>query len=463
MFARVAGEWAGNGVTVLRIRMRTRGVITRSSPDYNMASTKPDPEASALHENPSTQPKADLLQNRGGYDCQFIGEIPQDGQCPICHLIYRHPHQMRCCGKRICAGCVENIKASKKPCPLCNEAEVSSYLDKACIQLLNNYKVNCPNNSEGCEWEGQFCDLENHLNLEPTTEKQLEGCPFSKIKCRFCFKLFERHIINNHQSTECSKRLHMCAYCEYSASFEDMTQHSQVCPSAPVTCPNNCEIAVLRRNLEHHQNHDCPLEIQQCDFRAFGCQVELPRREMSDHKRQSVAEHSVALSTTLQKAMADNTSLQSEMQERMNAQSQQMKYLTRGVVLLAVITLVAMAMLTVMLTMQSGQHSIDGKVNKTQSRDDQIGFCIVDERDTIDRLETKKRQNAILKRIQPQEDVLPFEFLMKDFEKHKRDGSDWFSPPFYTDIYGYKMCIRVEARGKAERYISVCLSDGWSS
>ena len=44
---------------------------------------------------------------------------------------------------------------------------------------------------------------------------------------------------------------------------------------------------------------------------------------------------------------------------------------------------------------------------------------------------------------------------MKDFAKHKSDGSDWFSPPFYTDTYSYKMCIRVEARGKDKRYISV--------
>ena len=131
-----------------------------------------------------------------------------------------------------------------------------------------------------------------------------------------------------------------------------------------------------------------------------------------------------------------------------------MKYLFRWVVLLAVITIVAMVMLSVMLTMQIGQHSING-MNIMHPGEDQMGFCALDERDKLDRETKIRKQNAILKHPLPQEDVLPFEFTMKDFAKHKSDSSDWFSPPFYTDTYGYKMCIRVEARGKAERYISV--------
>ena len=541
-----------------------------------MALTKADLEASALHEAKDTSSQAVMdrsSQQRGGYDCQFVGQIPQDGQCPICHLVYRHPHQMRCCGKRICAGCVGKIKESRTPCPLCNEAEVSSYLDKACMQLLSDYKVNCPNSSEGCEWEGQLADLERHLNLEPTTEKQLKGCQFSKIKCRFCFKLFERRIINNHQSSECPKRPYECDYCEYSATFEEVTQqHSNECPSAPVTCPNNCEIAVLRCELEHHRNNDCPLEIQQCEFRAVGCQVELPRRDMPEHERQSVVEHSVALSTTLQRAMADITTLQGEMQalteqtsnamrdsqdkmqERITAQSTRLC----GVALLAIVAIVSIAVLAGVVTMRSGQHSVNG----IQYREDQTGFCRFDNgmmesecidkkgreewRDELDsrmeqeqkerrneldsrmeqeqterrneldrkveevmlqvkeydtgerqdrqqlqeqlselldildqlqeinrqKIEIKNshkmdvdvsmlqvRQNAILKHLQmiPHEDIFPFEFEMKEFQKYRESGNMWHSPPFYTDINGYKMCVRVEARGTDRKYILVAL------
>ena len=164
-----------------------------------MASRQPlESNVSSLpEEDPSTHPK---VERRGGYDCQFVGEIPKDGQCPECGLVYRSPHQTTCCGKRICEGCVERINASSKQCPFspCNAAEISSFLDKACVQWLGKYKVNCPNRSEGCEWEGQLADLDHHLNLEPTIEKQLKGCPFFRIKCRFCFELFERRFINTH-------------------------------------------------------------------------------------------------------------------------------------------------------------------------------------------------------------------------------------------------------------------------
>ena len=36
---------------------------------------------------------------------------------------------------------------------------------------------------------------------------------------------------------------------------------------------------------------------------------------------------------------------------------------------------------------------------------------------------------------------------MINFEKHKKVGDNWYSPPFYFHIGGYKMCLRVYANG----------------
>ena len=44
----------------------------------------------------------------------------------------------------------------------------------------------------------------------------------------------------------------------------------------------------------------------------------------------------------------------------------------------------------------------------------------------------------------------PFEFIMTEYTKHKRDDDSWYSPPFYTGPGGYKMCIRVIANGRAD-------------
>ena len=82
-------------------------------------------------EDPSTltRSEAERSQWRSGYE--FVGEIlPEEGECPICDEIYRHPCQMRC-GKRICKECMEKIRAKSQLCPFCKEVDVSSYTDVA--------------------------------------------------------------------------------------------------------------------------------------------------------------------------------------------------------------------------------------------------------------------------------------------------------------------------------------------
>ena len=43
--------------------------------------------------------------------------------------------------------------------------------------------------------------------------------------------------------------------------------------------------------------------------------------------------------------------------------------------------------------------------------------------------------------------ILPTEMTMTNFEQHKIDSDQWYSPPFYTHPQGYKMCLRVDANG----------------
>ena len=43
--------------------------------------------------------------------------------------------------------------------------------------------------------------------------------------------------------------------------------------------------------------------------------------------------------------------------------------------------------------------------------------------------------------------VPPPTFIMTNFSHHKDSGEEWFSPPFYSHIGGYKMCLRVDANG----------------
>ena len=46
--------------------------------------------------------------------------------------------------------------------------------------------------------------------------------------------------------------------------------------------------------------------------------------------------------------------------------------------------------------------------------------------------------------------IPPPDFVVTDFEKHKKKGDSWYSPPFYSHIGGYKFCIRVDANGTGD-------------
>ena len=43
--------------------------------------------------------------------------------------------------------------------------------------------------------------------------------------------------------------------------------------------------------------------------------------------------------------------------------------------------------------------------------------------------------------------IPPAQIVMNDFDKLKNDGTRWYSPPFYTHIGGYKMCLGISANG----------------
>ena len=45
--------------------------------------------------------------------------------------------------------------------------------------------------------------------------------------------------------------------------------------------------------------------------------------------------------------------------------------------------------------------------------------------------------------------VPSIELIMTQYYTHKKNKVDWYSPPFYTGPGGYKMCIRVDANGRA--------------
>ncbi len=172
-----------------------------------------------------------------GFDCQLVEKPPENllqTECPICLQIIRDPHQVTCCGYSYCHSCIEYVRANNKPCPTCQQKELSVFPNKGLKRSLYALKAYCSHKKDGCEWTGELGYFEKHLNKDPEQEKQLEGCLFIEIKCLDCDAVLKRCDFGRHISTDCS--------------FD-------------------------------------------CDFHRVGCTVKLPRRDMSEHLKENLTTH----------------------------------------------------------------------------------------------------------------------------------------------------------------------------
>ena len=353
----------------------------------------------------SSRPQEERLR-REGYNCEFVERPPKAVQCecPICLLVLREPHQITCCGYSFCGACVKHVQADNKCCPTCNEIDYTVFPDKRLKRSLNDFHVYCSNKEEGCEWAGELGELDRHLNLQPPSEKRFVGCLFSEVDCSFCSHPFQRRYVQTHQSEDCPSRPYSCQHCnEYSATFDDVTaKHWPLCAFFPLSCPNSCELVLQRREIENHVKKECPLTSIDCDFHMVGCKAQLPRKDMPRHTSCDLAPHLSLLQMHVVTHPEDTASLMP---------------LLIGSMQRIVIDNEALRRQNAALKTSVGQV-------EASSRDHQ---------ETLEELTYTG--------------TLPVEFTMSDFEEHKANNDEWFSPPFYTHTHGYKLCIKVDANG----------------
>ena len=257
----------------------------------------------------SSEDISEREENRGGYDCEFVSPPPEaiQAECPICLSILKEPCLISClCGQKICRECVEKIKEEDKPCPLCNKTDFSFIRDYGLERYLKAQDVYCSKKTLGCQWKGKLGDFEQHLNENPSPEEQLTGCGFVEVECKHgCGEWYERRFIDTHENEECPQRPYSCKYCkEYDSTFEDVTKiHHAECGKYPVPCPNKCQDDPFERSkINYHLNDECPLNEVSCPFAYAGCEVRLPREDITEHAGDIVTHFALLASFTRETA-----------------------------------------------------------------------------------------------------------------------------------------------------------------
>ena len=139
----------------------------------------------------------------GGYDYDFVDQLPKSLKCSICLLTLRDPMVISCCGNHFCDPCIGRTKSNRKPCPLCNSPDFTTLLHKGVAREVNALRVYCPKKAQGCDWQGELGQVDHHLN--PTANSR--GCGFVMVECKYkCGGLFERRMIASHEVDDCAKR-----------------------------------------------------------------------------------------------------------------------------------------------------------------------------------------------------------------------------------------------------------------
>lgn len=366
-------------------------------------------------------------ETRGGYDCSLVSPPPVHIQteCSVCLQILKEPCINSCCGHKFCRECIERVKANGKDCPLCNAPDFSFMCEHSLDRTLKDLDVFCTHQTDGCEWTGKLRELEGHVRGSSSLENQTTGCQFAEVDCMYqCGKLLQRRFITAHQTDQCKKRPYSCDYCQdFLSTFEDVTgNHYSLCSKYPIACPNECSTHKFeRQNMAKHLESECPLGVVSCPFEYAGCDVRLPRRDMSEHTR-DISTHFMLLGCFTLQLAQENRELRSRIvQIEEEAKKEQMALREKLSKLSSACCI-------------SNHHIKHYELSERETGKGYIHVSTVSY-STIEMTEEMELRCMYFS-------VLPYEFRMENFLSYK-GGPVVYSPVFYTHSLGYKFRLKV--------------------
>ena len=218
----------------------------------------------------------------GGHEHKFVGETIEKFTCNICAKVQRDPHLTSCCGQHFCESCLNHWfkKRGKKVCPHCRDENFIHIINKAHKREIDKLKIYCTHSVVECQWVGELCNLQTHLN-------SVSGCGYVEVECpNKCkepsvlqlndkIRLFKRKDLQEHCKNECPLRRYKCKHCGLVDTYKAITgrggyylpsgdHHYAMCPNFPLDCPNDCGVrAIKRKDMTTHRNK-CLKELVVC-------------------------------------------------------------------------------------------------------------------------------------------------------------------------------------------------------
>ncbi len=216
----------------------------------------------------------------------FVQELADKYKCSICTNLLDTPVLTECCGQHFCKACLEKWITQKKEsiCPHCRAENFHKIVSQPIIREIKELGVYCTNRDNGCKEVINYGDFQKHA----------DECPFGVVECTNDCGIggLPRKYLEQHCKQECPNRLVHCELCKEEVKYQEILlgQHKRTCPNVILACPNRCHEKIRRRDIEEHKN-ECPLQFVDCPFIEAGCEVMLPRKDISEHETSNMQSH----------------------------------------------------------------------------------------------------------------------------------------------------------------------------
>ena len=394
-------------------------------------------------------------QSYGGYDLEFVDDVPDRFICQICTRVLRDPHLAVCCGQHFCESCLKKWfkKQAKKSCPHCR-AQGSTFnhvIHKGMRSEISQLKIKCTKLSEGCEWRGELGELETHLESD-------DGCDYVNVACpnkcrksttswsiKSIVRTMKRKDLHEHLDSECYLRPYHCEYCGRKSTYDAIMGrdgsggHQAKCPEAPLMCPNKCRSdSIKRKDMVTHCSQ-CPQEPVECPFAEAGCKEKLVRYQFEDHINSSQQQHLLLimkdygetkkkLNETSKELSETRKELSDVKKELFEAKKELSETKEKTSIAKNWVSKVDSDLLEVKGTLTTAiQLLCQGLKEADKEKVDFVISCSSTLRNFHDSVKV----------------------VMPKFSEYRRSGKVWHSPPFYYRE-SYKMCLEVYANGVGE-------------
>ena len=382
-----------------------------------------------------------------GYEYEFVDQAPEDYFCKLCKHVAREPNITTCCIEVFCKHCVNVIIQDKKPCPSCENSNVSSILQVKYKSKILALEVRCTMKDRKCPWTGQLQHLDAHLDV--TTG----DCQYVDVECpKKCVQKVQKRNVDTHLANECPNRDYRCPHCNFANKYHVVSKHFGVCPYYPLACPNRCGATFERDDLQDHKKM-CRLEEVQCVFGNEGCPTKFIRENEDEHMDHNTQKHLALIPAATLRISQDFERKLQEQQEvfekkvKQQKEEHEQRMQQLGGQLQEQLT---------QIDKQSRefQKRLDEQQMKfqelTKKRDAQIKG--LEEQQIRNRQLIEHQQQAISQICSGEVGIPPYDITLSNYQQEKARSSFIDSPPMYTHPGGYKFKLRLCPNGGGNGY-----------